>query len=101
MKVLIPFALLLALSSCSTMSRAAKAICDAQGELSSTIEQSLSWAGPPGVIVTRIVNMVLEVGCKAVEIVMRAPEDLATDVGLMGGEKDEAPAPQSDPSGGQ
>ncbi len=86
-------------SSCTTLRRAGDWVCGNVREVQDIVSDTLgSLLGPPGNVTASIVNAVLGAGCSAFDIIVSAPADAAQDLGLMGGEGEDAPTSQpSDP----
>lgn len=80
MKKLAVLLTLAALTGCTTMRSFGEGVCATQEEISTGITELAGFAGPPGMVVARILNLTLSVGCKVFAGVIAMPADVTSDV---------------------
>jgi len=71
---------LVAMTGCTTMRSFGDGVCATQVEISEGITELGAFAGPPGMVVARILNLGLSVGCKVFAGVVTMPADVTEDV---------------------
>lgn len=80
MKQILAVLLLVSLMGCTSMRSFGEGVCATQTEISEGITELAGWAGPPGMVVARVLNLVLSTGCKVLAGIVAMPADVTDDV---------------------
>lgn len=80
MKKLVAIVALVALTGCTSMRSFGEGVCATQEEISEGITDLGGWAGPPGMVAARVINLALSTGCKVFAGVIAMPSDVTGDV---------------------
>ncbi len=64
------------LTSCTSMRNFGEGVCATQVEISEGITELGGWAGPPGMVAARVLNLVLSTSCKVFAGVVAMPSDV-------------------------
>ena len=80
MKPILAVFLLVSLMGCTTMRQFGEGVCATQTEISTGITELAGFAGPPGMVVARVLNLALSTGCKVFAGVVAMPSDVTNDV---------------------
>lgn len=67
-------------TGCTSMRNFGEGVCATQEEISSGITELAGFAGPPGMVVARVLNLALSTGCKVFAGVVAMPSDVTNDV---------------------
>lgn len=79
-KTLLILALATTLGGCTSLQNAGEGLCTTQVEISEGISDLGAFAGPPGMVVARVINLGLSTFCKVIAGVAAMPADVTGDV---------------------
>ncbi len=79
-KTLMTLALVITLSSCAPLRSFGVGMCETQTEISDGITELGGWAGPPGMVAARVINLVLSTTCKVLSGAVTMPAEVSDDM---------------------
>ncbi len=80
MKKLSLIVAMLALTGCASMQQFGDGVCATQTEISGGITELGAFAGPPGMVVARALNIILSTTCNVIGGIASMPADVTDDV---------------------